>query len=208
MYEEREREYKIDLTPGPGFSVSRLLERAEKRSSLLATRAFDEEVARALNDAIFGKSTSKAKPDHGGESKERRGKGDTSGTKKPRNSGRRRGATNVQTGKRLRARGVSGLKIDWNDFGDACVGDVQLPTVLLNEGNPMLARMRAQQNYDGIVSNVMWLLAEFDRKEEHTGQRKLNFAHSETNDMSMIVGAALSEDITFDGHRLAEDATG
>lgn len=176
-----------------------ILERAERRSSVLVSRAFDEQISKVLNEALFGKASEDGKPADSGDRKEKRGEGDEKGTRPPKNTGKRRGGKNLQPGEKLRARGVASLKIDWNGKADRSVGEVHLPTVLLNSNNPLLARMRAEQNADGIVSNVMWLLADFDRREEQNGQRKLNFPHSETNDLSIIVGAALAEEHSLDG---------
>jgi hypothetical protein len=133
--------------------------------------------------------------------KEKRGKGNSSGSAGPTNSGRKRkNATKIDendegsvevSGTKGRAKKVSGIDFDWQSLGDVSLGvvDPLSSRVSLNIDNAFVRELRDQGNAVANLLCVCSLIADYESR--HAGSQKLlSFKYE---DFSLAVGQLLDK---------------
>lgn len=174
------------------FAVLReLLQKAAARDQALQFSEFNDEVEKQLNAMLGGGADSKAKRDPGEET----------GTKPPRNTGRKHTrAAKEQDGSTFRRR-FGSLRVNYIDLGDAeKLGEHSESRVILNTGNAFIANIRAQQNKEAVALSALLVFLDSVRTEEASGQRRLKY--TTTGDIIRDIGKVLAAPATVEGRPL------
>lgn len=180
------------------FAVIRpLLERAAARGQEVEFAAFTNEVEESANAMLRG-----GNPD----AKAKRGQGDSEGSVKPANTGRRHrraaveqdGSTFVSGHNQGAAARPGKLRVTFAAQGDAgLLGQYSVNQAALNLDHPLIARLRKEKNADAIVFVVALLIADSLKSEAANGQLKMRFAVS--GNIASDVGKLLAQPVLMNG---------
>lgn len=137
-----------------------LIERAKKKSESLKNNILNQEVSKLLQSNLEGK---KLKSEEGKRVIERREKGEQTGTRDPKHTGRVRTPNKIQKKKGGPLAQIAIITFDWesgspNGLLGRCDQGKRQCQIWLNENHPYLAYLKGVENAEAIAA-ICWVIA-------------------------------------------------